>query len=116
MVTEKKVSKEFQKVPFSTLEMHLNRLPFKTDKEAGEALGYQGSAIGHWRKEGKAPKVAVIAAECLVRRQGPDAAKIAIPQAQIFVVRADSKESSAYLELMFEQTKSVKMLYKGAAA
>ena len=115
MVTEKKTKKEFQKVPFSTLETHLARLPFETDRETGEALGYQGGAFNHWRKEGKCPQVAVIAAECLVRRQGPDAAKITIPQAQLFVVRADTKDASAYLELMLEQTKNCKLLFKGAA-
>jgi len=115
MVEKKKVTKEFIKLPYSTLEQHLKRTTLVTDVEIGNALGYKGSAISHWRKVGECPKVAVIAAECLVRRMGPDAAKVVLPQAQIFVVRAGSKETSAYLELMFEQTKDCKLLFKGAA-
>lgn len=114
MVEAKKTTKEFQKAPFSTLMQHLNRTTLVSDSEICAALGYRSSAISHWRKTGVCPKVAVIAAECLARRMGPDAAKF-VPQAQIFVIKATSKETSAYLELVLEQTKDCKLMFKGAA-
>ncbi len=41
-----------------------------TDSLMSKALGFSDSAIFGWRKEGKAPFVAGLAAEALVRRQG----------------------------------------------
>ena len=55
--------------PFLLFEDHCKKLNLKNTQLA-QAIGYSGSAWARWKKEGYYPKVAWLAAECLIRRNG----------------------------------------------
>ena len=41
-----------------------------TDSELEKNLGYKGSSLNGWRRDGKCPVTTSLAAECLIRRMG----------------------------------------------
>ena len=71
--TTKRKPREVQLVNFSVLASAQEKLGLK-DTAFGDELGYRGSSgvIQKWRAAGKAPFVAGLAAEGLVRRNGQD--------------------------------------------
>jgi len=62
--------REQETVAFDTIEVRRKRLQL-SEKELCEEIGYSYSSYNSWRVNKKAPKVAALAAEALVRRQAP---------------------------------------------
>lgn len=51
----------------------INKLQEKTgwtDGEVEKNLGYKGSSLNGWRRDGRCPVTTSLAAECLIRRMG----------------------------------------------
>lgn len=77
-------------VPFATMEADLKRLDLRTDTAIATALGYKaGRTVGKWRETGKAPRVARLALEGLVRRQGQDFGK-----PKLLLLRVDDPDTA----------------------
>lgn len=111
-VTAEKRKRETVKLPFDALDMHLKRLSLN-DAEAGAAMGYSGAAtVRGWREEGRAPKAAVLAAECLVRRIGPNAKEMPVKHPTVMIITLEDGDAAAYMELVMERSKGVKVIYK----
>jgi hypothetical protein len=72
-MTEGKIKKpkEGQKINISVLTQAQDKLGL-LDTAFSTELGYAANAMSKWRKDGKAPFVAGLAAEGLVRRLGSD--------------------------------------------
>ena len=58
----------FKTLPYSTFLTMQNRLGLN-DSQMGLALGMSNGIVGKWKRDGRVPKSAVLAAEALVRRQ-----------------------------------------------
>lgn len=109
-------TKQFQKVPFQHFEAVTRSLGL-SDAELAIALGYAGSStLAEWRKNSEAPKVAYIAAQELVRRSKPNAPPIVIDKSaglgQLIILQVDSNDDRAFLELMLERTKGIKIVFR----
>lgn len=67
-----RVKRTFNRSNINPLESCRNRLGLSYT-EFSLALGYSENSYSTWVRDGEAPAVAALAAECLVRRQAPNA-------------------------------------------
>lgn len=114
--------REFNRVPFDTFDSLSDKLKQNyvasngaelTDAELARQLGYSSTVIFGWRAEGSAPKVAVLAAEALLRRLNPRNAEL---HPKILLLKFKDKDSFALFELMADKVKGMEILYASGDA
>lgn len=96
--TDTKRPQTFDIVPFASFEPDLRRLQLRTDTDIAKALGYAaGGTVRKWRTANKAPRVARLALEALVRRQGQEfAAPI------IYMIKVDDTDTAKALTTLLK--------------
>lgn len=99
--------REFQRVPYDSFQSYREKLPTMTNAALAESIGYSGTVITQWERDGQVPKTAMLAMETLVRRMGQKAELTP----KILLLKFRDKDSFALFELMADKVTGMEVLY-----